>query len=252
MSAGIVIVGAGLSGQRCCEALRARGWDGAIRLVGDEQHRPYDRPPLSKGLLAGTTAVGDVALRPSGWHDEHGVELVLGARATGLDPGRRQLLLAAGARVRYDQLVVATGAALGDRYNVGTHGGDRALIAITTLITMLTLLIIAVAGLGVLNTVALQIRERAHDIGVFKALGMTPRQALAMVVCSVAVTGLDGPRGQLGSPGLCRRGVLAAGDDRPGPGGPGHRGRRRPGARDMGRPFPHRRGPAYRITPRTE
>jgi len=82
------------------------------------------------------------------------------------------------------------GAALGDGYMVGTHGGDNALIAITTLITMLTLLIIAVAGLGVLNTVALQIRERAHDIGVFKALGMTPRQALVMVVCSVAVTGL--------------------------------------------------------------
>ena len=73
---------------------------------------------------------------------------------------------------------------------VGTRGGDRALIAITTLIAMLTLLIIAVAGLGVLNTVALQIRERAHDIGVFKALGMTPRQTLTMVICSVAVTGL--------------------------------------------------------------
>ena len=82
------------------------------------------------------------------------------------------------------------GAALGGGYMVGSHGGDSALIAITTLITMLTLLIIAVAGLGVLNTVALQIRERAHDIGVFKALGMTPRQALVMVVCSVAVTGL--------------------------------------------------------------
>jgi putative ABC transport system permease protein len=55
---------------------------------------------------------------------------------------------------------------------------------------MLTLLIIAVAGLGVLNTVALQIRERAHDIGVFKALGMTPRQTLTMVICSVGITGL--------------------------------------------------------------
>ena len=55
---------------------------------------------------------------------------------------------------------------------------------------MLTLLIIAVAGLGVLNTVALQIREKAHDIGVFKALGMTPRQTLTMVVCSVGITGL--------------------------------------------------------------
>jgi putative ABC transport system permease protein len=92
--------------------------------------------------------------------------------------------------VSADSYASSLGAALGDGYNVGTHGGDKALIAITTLITMLTLLIIAVAGLGVLNTVALQIRERAHDIGVFKALGMTPRQALVMVVCSVAITGL--------------------------------------------------------------
>jgi putative ABC transport system permease protein len=55
---------------------------------------------------------------------------------------------------------------------------------------MLTVLIMIVAGLGVLNTVALQIRERAHDIGVFKALGMTPRQTLAMIVCSVGLVGL--------------------------------------------------------------
>jgi putative ABC transport system permease protein len=82
-------------------------------------------------------------------------------------------------------------AALGDTYGVGTSGGGgKALIAVTTLVAMLTLLIIAVAGLGVLNTVALQIREKAHDIGVFKALGMTPRQTMTMVVCSVGVTGL--------------------------------------------------------------
>jgi len=81
-------------------------------------------------------------------------------------------------------------AALGDGYHVSDRGGDRALVAITTLVGLLTLLIIAVAGLGVLNTVALQVRERAHDIGIFKALGMTPRQTLTMVVCSVAVTGL--------------------------------------------------------------
>jgi putative ABC transport system permease protein len=81
-------------------------------------------------------------------------------------------------------------AALGDSYNVATSGGGTELVAITTLVAMLTLLIIAVAGLGVLNTVALQVREKAHDIGVFKALGMTPRQTLTMVVCSVGVTGL--------------------------------------------------------------
>jgi putative ABC transport system permease protein len=81
--------------------------------------------------------------------------------------------------------------ALGDNYVVSTaRGGATELAAITVLVTMLTLLIIIVAGLGVLNTVALQIRERAHDIGVFKALGMTPRQTLTMVICSIGITGL--------------------------------------------------------------
>jgi len=80
---------------------------------------------------------------------------------------------------------------LGDTYNANDFGGGaKALIAVVTLVAMLTLLIIVVAGLGVLNTVALQIRERAHDIGIFKALGMTPRQTLTMVICSVGITGL--------------------------------------------------------------
>jgi putative ABC transport system permease protein len=61
---------------------------------------------------------------------------------------------------------------------------------VVTLVAMLTILIMIVAGLGVLNTVALQIRERAHDIGVFKAIGMTPRQTLTMIVCSVGLVGL--------------------------------------------------------------
>jgi putative ABC transport system permease protein len=64
------------------------------------------------------------------------------------------------------------------------------LTAVLTLVAMLTILITAVAGLGVLNTAALQIRERAHDIGVVKALGMTPRQTLSMIVWSVASVGL--------------------------------------------------------------
>ena len=82
-------------------------------------------------------------------------------------------------------------AALGGSYEVGTNGGGGSQVfAVVTLVGMLTLLIIAVAGLGVLNTVALQIRERAHAIGVFKAVGMTPRQTLAMIVCSVAAVGL--------------------------------------------------------------
>ena len=85
----------------------------------------------------------------------------------------------------------ALSASLGSSYWVRSSGGENAhLIAVLTLVATLTTLIMIVAGLGVLNTVALQIRERAHDMGVFKALGMTPGQTLAMIVCSVAAVGL--------------------------------------------------------------
>jgi putative ABC transport system permease protein len=85
----------------------------------------------------------------------------------------------------------AISAKLGSWYYANaTQGGGGVFAAVETLVTMLTILIMVVAGLGVLNTVALQIRERAHDIGVFKSVGMTPRQTLAMILCSVAVVGL--------------------------------------------------------------
>ncbi len=85
----------------------------------------------------------------------------------------------------------AVSARLGGSYLAfPTHSGGGVFAAVDTLVAMLTILIMVVAGLGVLNTVALQIRERAHDIGVFKSVGMTPRQTLAMILCSVAVVGL--------------------------------------------------------------
>jgi putative ABC transport system permease protein len=84
----------------------------------------------------------------------------------------------------------AVAAALGGSQEAAVAHASGQFEAVITLIAMLTVLIMVVAGLGVLNTVALQIRERAHDIGVFKAIGMTPRQTLAMIVCSVASTGL--------------------------------------------------------------
>jgi putative ABC transport system permease protein len=93
--------------------------------------------------------------------------------------------------VSADAYAASLSAVLGGNYDLGTQsGGAKELLAVVTLVGMLTLLIVVVAGLGVLNTVALQIRERAHDIGVFKALGMTPRQTLTMIACSVTVTGL--------------------------------------------------------------
>jgi len=63
-------------------------------------------------------------------------------------------------------------------------------VAMDALIATLTLMLVAVAGLGVFNTVMLDIRERIHDLGVFKALGMSPKQTIAMIVTSIAGIGL--------------------------------------------------------------
>jgi putative ABC transport system permease protein len=110
-----------------------------------------------------------------------------------IDPGAgpQQFGVALRPGVRPQAYANAVSMALGRSYQASVSGGPgKTLEAVLTLIAMLTILITAVAGLGVLNTVALQVRERAHDIGVFKAIGMTPRQTLAMIVCSVAATGL--------------------------------------------------------------
>ena len=80
---------------------------------------------------------------------------------------------------------------LGSGYLVTVNDSGAAVLpAIMGLITALTLVIAVVAGLGVLNTVVLQTRERVHDLGVFKALGMTPRQTIVMVISTVAGIGL--------------------------------------------------------------
>jgi NADPH-dependent 2,4-dienoyl-CoA reductase/sulfur reductase-like enzyme len=107
MSAGVVIVGGGLAGQRCAETLRRSGYEGRIRMVCGEPHAPYDRPPLSKAVLAG--AEESVALRPPAWYAEHGVEVLLGVRATALDHARRAVTLADGDTLDYEQLLIATG-----------------------------------------------------------------------------------------------------------------------------------------------
>ncbi|WP_439382040.1 NAD(P)/FAD-dependent oxidoreductase [Amycolatopsis lexingtonensis] len=106
----LVVVGASLAGLRAVEAARRTGYRGRIVLIGAEEHLPYDRPPLSKAFLA---AGGPRTVEP--FHTEEvlrevlGVELLLGAPAEGLDIGSREVTVA-GTAVRYDALVIATGA----------------------------------------------------------------------------------------------------------------------------------------------
>jgi len=108
---GVVMVGGGLAAQRCAEGLRRRGYEGPVRIVCEEVEPPYDRPPLSKEVLAGQAPEDELAYRPSWWYADREVELLLGARAERLDPEARELSLAGGERLGYEQLLIATGSA---------------------------------------------------------------------------------------------------------------------------------------------
>ena len=107
---GVVVVGASLAGLRAVETLRTAGYDGAITVVGDEPHQPYDRPPLSKRLLAGDWEADRILLRKPDDMDSLGVAWRLGSSATSLDLAERCVRLADGGAVRFDGAILATGA----------------------------------------------------------------------------------------------------------------------------------------------
>ncbi|MDD7918245.1 NAD(P)/FAD-dependent oxidoreductase [Actinomycetospora callitridis] len=104
-----VIVGAGLAGARAAEALRDGGYEGRVVLLGAEQHRPYERPPLSKEYLQGSSERDEVFVHPADWYREHDVDLRLGATVTGIDRDASEVVLDDGGRVGYDALLLATG-----------------------------------------------------------------------------------------------------------------------------------------------
>ncbi|MFI6586252.1 NAD(P)/FAD-dependent oxidoreductase [Embleya sp. NPDC050493] len=103
----VVVVGASMGGLRAAEQLRAAGWDGGITVIGDEPHMPYNRPPLSKEVLAGGVTHAAVAFRlRAGCAD---VDWRLGRPAVGVDLTARTVRLAGGESLSYAGLVVATG-----------------------------------------------------------------------------------------------------------------------------------------------
>lgn len=108
-----VIVGANLAGGAAAIALRDRGFDGRLILIGAEAHPPYERPPLSKAYLRGETMLDDAILHPVEWYGANGVELLLATRAERVDPHDKVVLLqrpGADRTVPYDKVLIATGA----------------------------------------------------------------------------------------------------------------------------------------------
>jgi NADPH-dependent 2,4-dienoyl-CoA reductase/sulfur reductase-like enzyme len=106
----VIVVGAGLAGWRLVEFLRGEGYEGAITLVGDEAHAPYDRPPLSKQVLTGRWDVSkSILATPEKLADSHAAVL-LSDRAVALDVASTTVELASGKRVAGTHVVIATGA----------------------------------------------------------------------------------------------------------------------------------------------
>ncbi len=106
----IVVVGASLAGLRAAEEIRHEGHTGPVIIVGDEIHAPYDRPPLSKQLLAGTWDVDRIHHHAPDKLDTLGLEFRLGRRAVSLDTGPARCACDDGSELAYDGLIVATGA----------------------------------------------------------------------------------------------------------------------------------------------
>ncbi|POX36087.1 FAD-dependent oxidoreductase [Streptomyces sp. Ru73] len=106
----VTVVGASLAGLYAARALRSQGFEGRLVIVGDEHHRPYDRPPLSKDFLKGETGQEQLALADAEEVAELDAEWLLGTRAAGLADAGRSVLLEGGRALATDGVVLATGA----------------------------------------------------------------------------------------------------------------------------------------------
>src|SRR5581483_11417580 len=106
----VVIVGGGAAGSAAAETLRKEGFGGRLTMLSADASAPYDRPNLSKDYLAGNASADWIPLRPAGFYRDHGIDLKLRARVTGVDTAGRWVQLEDGTRHGYDSLVLATGA----------------------------------------------------------------------------------------------------------------------------------------------
>lgn len=107
--ANVVIIGAGAAGAAAAEMLRRCGYDGPISMLDSDADAPYDRPNLSKDYLAGSAPEEWIPLRPSGFYEEHDIRVVRDT-VTRIDTVARSVTTQSSGTLRFDQLLVATGA----------------------------------------------------------------------------------------------------------------------------------------------
>jgi 3-phenylpropionate/trans-cinnamate dioxygenase ferredoxin reductase subunit len=110
MSKTAIIIGAGHSAGQVVASLRQKKYDGKIILIGDEEHYPYQRPPLSKKFLAGELAAERLYVKPMAFYDDPDIDVRLSTRVTEIDPPGKKVVDSSGQSYDYDDLIIATGA----------------------------------------------------------------------------------------------------------------------------------------------
>ena len=176
----VTVVGASLAGHATAKALRRLGFGGTITMIGEEDLRPYDRPPLSKDFLAGITTHAELALE---LEDEAlDADWLLGARAVGLDPVTHTVALADGRSVTSDAVVIATGSTA--RRMAGAPAGVHTVRTLADAVTLRSELVpgahLVVIGAGFVGA---EIASTASGLG------------LDVTVVEAATAPLAGPLG---------------------------------------------------------
>ena len=171
----IAIVGASLAGLRAAETLRDRGFDGELTLIGDEPHRPYDRPPLSKQVLQGAWEPEQTFFRKKDGYDALALDMRLGVRALSVDLRARRVALADGTFADYDRLIIATGARVRTLPAIAPRAGLLALRGLDDAIVLRRALMdaphVAIVGAGFIGLeVAASCRARGLPVTVIETL----------------------------------------------------------------------------------
>lgn len=214
----VVVVGASLAGLRTVEALRQAGYDGTLTLIGREDHLPYDRPPLSKQVLAGAWEADRIWLRDPETFATLDLDLRLGTAATSLDTDNQRVHLDTGDAVPYDGLVIATGAT--PRALPGQPADLAGLHTLRTLEDCLAIrdgidggARVVVVGAGFIGAeVAATARGRGCEVTVLEALPVPLSRGLGPVMgaacgalhtdhgvdlrCNVGVAGIEAAAGR--------------------------------------------------------
>ncbi len=215
----VVVVGASLAGLRACETLRQEGFEGEITLIGAEREIPYDRPPLSKKLLAGDWEPDRIRLRKDDDFASLALTLRLGVQAVALDTSSRTVSLGDGSSVTYDGLIIATGASPRKLPGQPTLRGVVELRTLTDAVELRDLTAdgtarVTVIGAGFIGLeVAATVRARGCAVTVLegapspliRGLGVEMGAAVASVHarngvdlrCGVQVAGIEGSDGQV-------------------------------------------------------